>query len=89
MTITIGEREDPCSDSTIITVKLYSSIDLGLAVKQDKSYFFAVNNIVITEPVKMYWNCTATNKKITTEKTDSDGIVNFKLNKFALFCYYY
>ena len=86
------EREDPCNDSYYYNSKVGTNIlasDLGVIAKRgaDKSYFFAVNNIVTTEPVsgakiELY---SYQQQKLATEKTDSDGIANFKLNKFAYF----
>lgn len=86
------EREDPCTDSYYYNNKVGTNIlasDLGVIAKrgQDKSYFFAVNNIVTTVPVsgakvELY---SYQQQKLATENTDSDGIANFKLNKFAYF----
>ncbi|MBE0390769.1 alpha-2-macroglobulin [Flavobacterium sp. PL002] len=86
------EREDPCTDSYYYGTKVGTNIlasDLGVIAKRgaDKSYFFAVNNIVTTEPVsgakiELY---SYQQQKLATENTDSDGIANFKLNKFAYF----
>ena len=86
------EREDPCSNSYYFNRTVGTNIlasDLGVIAKrgQDKSYFFAVNNIVTTVPVsgakvELY---SYQQQKLATGNTDSDGIANFKLNKFAYF----
>ena len=50
------ESEDPCTDSYYYNAKIATNIlatDLGVIAKrgENKSYLFAVNNIVTTEPV--------------------------------------
>ena len=86
------EREDPCTDSYYYNTKVGTNIlasDLGVIAKRgaDKSYFFAVNNIVTTEPIngakiELY---SYQQQKLETQNTDSDGIATFKLTKFAYF----
>ncbi|PAM92054.1 hypothetical protein B4N84_24885 [Flavobacterium sp. IR1] len=86
------ESENPCSNSYYYSAKIATNIlasDLGVIAKrgENKSYLFAVNNIVTTEPVskakvELY---TFQQQKIATESTDSDGITSFKLDKFAYF----
>lgn len=86
------ESQDPCSGSYYYNAKIATNIlatDLGVIAKrgENKSYLFAVNNIVTTEPisnakVELY---TYQQQKIATEATNSEGIASFQLNKFAYF----
>lgn len=86
------ESQDPCSSSYFYNAKIATNIlasDLGVIAKrgENKSYLFAVNNIVTTEPVTnarvdLY---TFQQQKITTGSTNSDGIATFQLDKFAYF----
>ncbi|MBB1192187.1 hypothetical protein DNC80_00685 [Flavobacterium sp. SOK18b] len=86
------ESQDPCSSSYFYNAKIATNIlatDLGVIAKrgENKSYLFAVNNIVTTEPVTnarvdLY---TFQQQKITTGTTNSDGIATFQLDKFAYF----
>ncbi|TWI02392.1 hypothetical protein IQ05_00642 [Flavobacterium tiangeerense] len=86
------ESQDPCSSSYFYNAKIATNIlatDLGVIAKrgENKSYLFAVNNIVTTEPVSnarvdLY---TFQQQKITTGTTNSDGIATFQLDKFAYF----
>ncbi|WP_158728758.1 MULTISPECIES: alpha-2-macroglobulin [unclassified Flavobacterium] len=86
------ESQDPCSSSYFYNAKIATNIlatDLGVIAKrgENKSYLFAVNNIVTTEPVTnatvdLY---TFQQQKITTGITNSDGIATFQLDKFAYF----
>ncbi|MFH7016716.1 alpha-2-macroglobulin family protein [Flavobacterium sp. FlaQc-47] len=86
------ESEDPCSGSYYYNAKIGTNIlatDLGVIAKrgENKSYLFAVNNIVTTEPVSnarvdLY---TFQQQKITTAATNSEGIATFQLDKFAYF----
>ncbi|MBS7229936.1 hypothetical protein KHA90_02770 [Flavobacterium psychroterrae] len=86
------ESEDPCSGSYYYNAKIGTNIlatDLGVIAKrgENKSYLFAVNNIVTTEPVSnarvdLY---TYQQQKITTAATNSEGIATFQLDKFAYF----
>jgi uncharacterized protein YfaS (alpha-2-macroglobulin family) len=86
------ESQDPCTDSYYYNAKIATNIlatDLGVIAKrgENKSYLFAVNNIVSTEPVSnarvdLY---TYQQQKIATAATSSEGIASFQLNKFAYF----
>ncbi|HMI05943.1 MAG TPA: MG2 domain-containing protein [Flavobacterium sp.] len=86
------DRQDPCSDSYYYNTKIATNIlasDLGVIAKrgENKSYFFAVNNIVTTEPVggakvELY---SYQQQKLGTATTDDEGTAYFKLNKFAYF----
>jgi uncharacterized protein YfaS (alpha-2-macroglobulin family) len=86
------ESQDPCSDSYFYNARIATNIlasDLGVIAKRggNKSYLFAVNNIVTTEPVSnarvdLY---TFQQQKITTGTTSSEGIASFQLDKFAYF----
>jgi len=86
------ESQDPCSGSYYYNAKIATNIlatDLGVIAKrgENKSYLFAVNNIVTTEPVSnarvdLY---TYQQQKITTGATSSEGIASFQLDKFAYF----
>ncbi|WP_432222864.1 alpha-2-macroglobulin family protein [Flavobacterium sp. TMP13] len=86
------ESEDACSGSYFYNARIATNIlasDLGVIAKrgENKSYLFAVNNILTTEPVSkatvdLY---TYQQQKITTATTDSDGLVSFQLDKFAYF----
>lgn len=86
------ERENPCSksffyDKTIATNVLAS--DLGVIVKrgENNSYFFAVNNILTTEPVagakvELY---SFQQQKLATVMTGSEGTVTVSHDKRAFF----
>ncbi|MGO4772420.1 alpha-2-macroglobulin [Flavobacterium sp. W22_SRS_FK3] len=86
------ESQDPCSGSYYYNAKIATNIlasDLGVIAKrgENKSYLFAVNNIVTTEPVSnarvdLY---NYQQQKIRTEATSSEGIASFQLDKFAYF----
>ncbi|EJL66181.1 alpha-2-macroglobulin family protein [Flavobacterium sp. CF136] len=86
------ESQDPCSGSYFYNARIATNIlatDLGVIAKRggNKSYIFAVNNIVTTEPVSnarvdLY---TFQQQKITTGTTSSEGIASFQLDKFAYF----
>nr|WP_315145387.1 MG2 domain-containing protein [uncultured Flavobacterium sp.] len=86
------ERDNPCSKSFYYNTKIGTNIlasDLGVIAKrgENKSYFFAVNNIVTAEPVS---NATVDlysyqQQKLATVATNSEGIANFQLDKFAYF----
>ncbi|KAF2507947.1 hypothetical protein EYY60_18540 [Flavobacterium zhairuonense] len=86
------ESQDPCSNSYFYNAKIATNIlasDLGVIAKrgENKSYFFAVNNIVTTEPVSnvrvdLY---NFQQQKIGTQATSSEGIASFQLDKFAYF----
>ena len=86
------ESQDPCSGSYYYNARIATNIlatDLGVIAKrgENKSYLFAVNNIVTTEPisnarVELY---TYQQQKIATAATSSEGIASFQLDKFAYF----
>lgn len=84
---------DPCTDyyyfnNTKIGLNILAS-DIGVIAKRgtDKSIAIAVTNIVTTEPISgatvdLY---DFQQQRIATAKTDSDGFINFQLDKFAYF----
>jgi uncharacterized protein YfaS (alpha-2-macroglobulin family) len=86
------ESQDPCTSSYYYNSKIATNIlatDLGVIAKrgENKSYLFAVNTIVTTEPVSnaridLY---NFQQQKIGTEATSSEGIASFQLDKFAYF----
>jgi hypothetical protein len=86
------ESEDACSQSYFYNTTIGTNIlasDLGVIAKrgENKSYLFAVNNIVTTEPVsnarvELY---NFQQQKLATEATNSEGIAKFELDKFAYF----
>jgi uncharacterized protein YfaS (alpha-2-macroglobulin family) len=86
------ESQDPCSGSYFYNARIATNIlatDLGVIAKrgENKSYLFAVNNIVTTEPVSnarvdLY---NYQQQKIVTGVTSSEGIASFQLDKFAYF----
>jgi uncharacterized protein YfaS (alpha-2-macroglobulin family) len=85
-------EDDPCSDYYFYHARIATNLlatDLGVIVKRglDKSYTVVVNNILTTEPipaatVDLY---NFQQQKIATGCTNSDGIVNFRPNKYAYF----
>ncbi len=86
------ESQDPCTGSYYYNAKIATNIlatDLGVIAKrgENKSYLFAVNNIVTTEPVSKakvdLYNFQQ--QKIGSEATNSEGIASFQLDKFAYF----
>ncbi len=87
-----SEREDPCSNSYYYNAKIGTNIlatDLGVIAKRgnNKSYLFAVNNIVTTEPVSgaKVEIFSFQQQSLGIESTNSDGIANFQIDKFAYF----
>jgi uncharacterized protein YfaS (alpha-2-macroglobulin family) len=86
------ESQDPCSDSYYYNTRIGTNIlatDLGVIVKRgnNKSVTVAVSNIVTTEPVS---GATVDlfsyqQQKLATSTTDSDGMANFELSKYAYF----
>ena len=86
------ESEDACTTSYFYNTSIGTNIlasDLGVIAKrgENKSYLFAVNNIVTTETVsgakvELY---NFQQQKLASESTDGDGIVKFELDKFAYF----
>lgn len=86
------ESEDACTTSYFYNTTIGTNIlatDLGVIAKrgENKSYLFAVNNIVTTEPVTNakveLFNFQQ--QKLGSESTNGDGIVKFELDKFAYF----
>lgn len=86
------QSQDPCSSSYYYNAKIGTNIlasDVGVIAKrgENKSYLFAVNNIITTEPitnarVELY---SFQQQKLATEATTSEGIASFQLNTFAYF----
>ncbi len=86
------ESQDPCTNSYYYNARIATNIlatDVGVIAKrgENKSYLFAVNNIVTTEPianarVDLY---NFQQQKITTGTTSSEGIASFQIDKFAYF----
>jgi hypothetical protein len=86
------ESEDPCTNSYYYNAKVATNVlatDLGVIAKrgEDKSYFFAVNDILTTAPVsgasvELY---TYQQQKIASAQTGIAGTVSMKLDKFAYF----
>nr|WP_255673669.1 MG2 domain-containing protein [Flavobacterium sp. JAS] len=86
------ESQDPCTNSYYYNARIATNIlatDVGVIAKrgENKSYLFAVNNIVTTEPISnarvdLY---NYQQQKITTGATSSEGIASFQLDKFAYF----
>ncbi|MCV9927270.1 MG2 domain-containing protein [Flavobacterium sp. LS1R49] len=86
------ESQDPCTGSYYYNAKIGTNIlasDLGVIAKrgENKSYLFAVNNIITTEPVSnarvdLY---SFQQQKLATGTTSSEGIASFQLDKFAYF----
>ncbi|WP_395076941.1 alpha-2-macroglobulin [Flavobacterium sp.] len=86
------ESEDACTQSYFYNTTIGTNIlasDLGVIAKrgENKSYLFAVNNIVTTETVSgakvELFNFQQ--QKLASESTDGDGIAKFELDKFAYF----
>lgn len=86
------QSQDPCSGSYYYNAKIGTNIlasDVGVIAKrgENKSYLFAVNNIITTEPIAnaridLY---SFQQQKLATETTSSEGIASFQLNTFAYF----
>lgn len=86
------ESRDPCTNSYFYNATIGTNIlasDLGVIAKrgENKSYFFAVNNIVTTEPVSgatvdLY---SYQQQKLASTTTNAEGIANFQLKGFAYF----
>jgi len=86
------QSQDPCSSSYYYNAKIGTNIlasDVGVIAKrgENKSYLFAVNNIITTEPISnarvdLY---SFQQQKLATEATTSEGIASFQLNTFAYF----
>ncbi|WP_339890162.1 MG2 domain-containing protein [uncultured Flavobacterium sp.] len=87
-----NEVDDPCTNSYYYNKSISTNViatDLGVIAKRGEngSYFFAVNNIVTTEPVAgavidLY---NFQQQKLATIKTDVEGIVNADVTKYAYF----
>lgn len=86
------ESEDPCSNSYYYNAKIGTNIlasDVGVIAKRggNKSYLFAVSNIISTEPisdakVELY---SFQQQKLATGDTNNEGIASFQLDTFAYF----
>ncbi|WP_281323196.1 alpha-2-macroglobulin family protein [Flavobacterium aestivum] len=86
------ESEDPCTSSYYYNARIGTNIlasDVGVIAKrgENKSYLFAINNIITTEPianarVDLY---SFQQQKLATGTTSSEGIANFQLDTFAYF----
>lgn len=86
------QSQDPCSDSYYYNAKIGTNVlasDVGVIAKrgENKSYLFAVNNIITTEPIsnariELY---SFQQQKLATGATSGEGIASFQLNTFAYF----
>jgi uncharacterized protein YfaS (alpha-2-macroglobulin family) len=86
------ESQDPCTSSYYYNAKIGTNIlasDVGVIAKrgENKSYLFAVNNIITTEPISnvrvdLY---SFQQQKLATGTTSSEGIASFQLDTFAYF----
>ncbi|WP_281238081.1 alpha-2-macroglobulin family protein [Flavobacterium praedii] len=86
------ESQDPCTSSYYYNAKIGTNIlasDVGVIAKRgdNKSYLFAVSNIITTEPianarVDLY---SFQQQKLGTAATSSEGIASFQLDTFAYF----
>ena len=86
------ESQDPCKNSFYYNTNVATNVlstNLGVIAKrgENKSYFFAINNIITTEPVvgakvELY---TYQQQKIGEKNTRDDGTASFSLDKFAYF----
>ena len=87
-----NEREDPCSNSYYYNNKIFTNViatDLGVIAKrgENSSYFFAVNDIVTTNPVSgatidLY---NFQQQKLASITTDGEGIAKADITKYAYF----
>lgn len=86
------QSQDPCSESYFYNAVVGTNIlasDLGVIAKrgENKSYFFAVNNIVNTDPVSAatidLYNYQQ--QKLSSLTTNSDGIAEVQLDTYAYF----
>ena len=87
-----NERENPCDNSYYYNNKIFTNViatDLGVIAKrgENSSYFFAVNDIVTTNPVSgatidLY---NFQQQKLATIKTDGEGIAKADVTKYAYF----
>ncbi|WP_306353332.1 alpha-2-macroglobulin family protein [Flavobacterium sp. '19STA2R22 D10 B1'] len=86
------QEDNPCNNSYYYNKKIATNIlatDLGVIAKkgENNSYFFAVNDIVTTEPVADA-NIDIYNyqqQKLASFTTNKDGIATFDLDKKAFF----
>lgn len=86
------ESQDPCTSSYYYNAKIGTNIlasDVGVIAKRgdNKSYLFAVSNIITTEPIEnarvdLY---SFQQQKLGTVRTSSEGIASFQLDTFAYF----
>ncbi|WP_026977104.1 alpha-2-macroglobulin family protein [Flavobacterium tegetincola] len=86
------QSQDPCSESYFYNAVIGTNVlasDLGVIAKrgENKSYFFAVNNIVNTDPVSgatidLY---NFQQQKLTSLTTNSDGFAEAQLDTYAYF----
>lgn len=88
-----SDRENPCTDSyylerRFLTANVLAS-DLGVIVKrgENKSYYFAVSDIISTDPVG---NAKVTlynyqQKEIASKRTDAEGLTIIDADKNAYF----
>jgi len=87
-----NERDDPCSNSYYYNNKIFTNViatDLGVIAKRGEngSYFFAVNDIVTTNPVAGV-NIDLYNfqqQKLATITTDAEGVAKADITKYAFF----
>uniref|UniRef100_UPI00404AF52D alpha-2-macroglobulin family protein n=1 Tax=Flavobacterium sp. TaxID=239 RepID=UPI00404AF52D len=87
-----NERENPCDNSYYYNNKIFTNViatDLGVIAKRGEngSYFFAVNDIVTTNPiadatVDLY---NFQQQKLATVKTNAEGIATADITKYAYF----
>jgi uncharacterized protein YfaS (alpha-2-macroglobulin family) len=87
-----NEAENPCNKSFYYNKKVATNVlasDLGVIVKRGEngSYFFAVNNIVTTEPVdgatiELF---SYQQQKLASATTGSQGTISFSIDKKAFF----
>lgn len=86
------ERGNPCDNYYYYNTKVGTNIlasDIGVIVKrgENKSYDLAVSNIVTTEPisgalVELY---SFQKQKLASFRTNSEGLANVQIDKFAYF----
>jgi len=86
------ESQDPCTNSYYYNARIGTNIlasDVGVIAKrgENKSYLFAVSNIITTEPISnarvdLY---SFQQQKLATLATSSEGIASFQLDTFAYF----
>lgn len=86
------ERENPCSKSYYYNKRIATNVlasDLGVIAKkgENNSYFFAVNDIITTEPVvnaqvELY---SFQQQKLASAYTESMGTIQFNIDKPAFF----